>query len=526
MSKSLADDRYKEYLYPENKTNWSDDAYVKNKLEEVNFDKPKTVKRGGIPIISDGKHGFIDSSDNHCAVIASSGAGKSLAVFAPLICTVANAGESFCALDLKGELYERTAMFVSNQGHKMITLDFREFQGDGFNALSLPYRLYKKGERDKALSMASELINALAAPQSEHSGTDPFWPETAKQFDNGAVPLMVDSYPDEKSVNFLSLAENGTTQSANLFTEFANQHSELRNTAMTNLRNVLSEPEKTRMSSLATANSFISAFNQSQKLARMLSHSTFDIQKIPEEKTAIYLLVDDTSTCAPIISIFITQLQTILRDKAYHSKGGKLDRRFNFILDEFANVNLPNLTTSLATDRSRQIRYFLCIQSLDGLKKKYPNYRSLLVNCNSTIFLGSTEDEALSMVSSWFGDDDRGKPLISTAELMTLKKSWFYKEGLYLNLSDSIRYCTVFPAIEVYKSFTKYGIAEKPKREHPPVKVYTIADLMHDISSGKAKTPFSDNEQISDDNDSELEDIQKELERKFDEIFKRITEED
>lgn len=526
MNKGLVDERYKEYLYPESKTNWSDDEYVKSKLEKVDFNNPESINRGGVPIISNGVQAYIDSSDNHCTVIASSGGGKSTKVFMPSICSISQAGESFCALDLKGELYERTGMFVSHQGHKMIVLDFRDFQGDGFNALSLPYRLYKTGDRDRALSMASELVNALAAPQSEHSGTDPFWPETAKQFDNGAVSLMVDSYPNEESVNFLSLAENGTTQSADLFTEFANQHSEIRNTAMTNIRNVMSEPEKTRMSSLATANSFISAFNQSQKLARMLSHSTFDIEKIPDEPTAIYLIVDDTTTCAPIISIFITQLQTVLRNKAYHSKRGKLERRFNFVLDEFANVNLPNMTASLATDRSRNIRYYLCIQSLDGLKKKYPNYKSLLVNCNSTIFLGSTEEETLSMVSRWFGEDELGKPLISTAELMTLKKSWFYKEGLYLNLSDSIRYCTLFPAIEKYEMFSKHGIAKKTNYTHPPVNVYTIADLLSDISSGKAKTPFTETEQKNEKNDLELKELQNELERKFDELFGKITEED
>lgn len=525
MSNGFVDERCKEYLYPESKTTWSDDNYVKGKLERVDFNKSKSVKNGGVPIISDGKQGYIDASDNHCAIIASSGEGKSTKVFMPTICSLAQAGISFLALDLKGELYERTACFAEQRGHKMIVLDFRDFQGDAFNPLTLPFRLYRNGDRDRALSITSELVTALASPQLEHSGVDPFWPNTAIQDHNAVMDIMIDSYPDEESVNFLSLAENGTMKSADLLTEFANQHPEIRNTSMTNLRNVMSEPDKTKMSTLATANSFISAFNQSQKLARMLSYSTFDIEKIAEEKTAIYLIVDDTTTCSPIISVFISQLQTVLRNKAYHSKGGKLERRFCFVLDEFANVNFPNMASSLATDRSRGIKYYLCIQSLDGLKKKYPNYKSLLVNCNSTIFLGSTEEETLSMISRWFGEDDKGTPLISISELMTLKKSWYYKEGLYLNLSESIRYCTVFPAIEKYEMFSKYGTAKFPKREHPPVSVYTISDLLSDISDGKAKTPFIDNESIFDKQDLELEDLQKELERKFDKLFGKITEE-
>lgn len=105
-------------------------------------------------------------------------------------------------------------------------------------------------------------------------------------------------------------------------------------------------------------------FNQNPKLADMLSHSTFTLEDLIKPKTALFLVTDDTtSTADPILGMIISQIQTFLVDKAYHNKNGRLNVRMNFVLDEFASIPIPNMDKSLATHRSRNIRYYLFEQA-------------------------------------------------------------------------------------------------------------------------------------------------------------------
>jgi hypothetical protein len=267
------------------------------------------------------------------------------------------------------------------------------------------------------------------------------------------------------------------------------------NTVKSALRQCLSSAENTFKSILITASSFLMMFNQNPKLAAMLSHSTFTLEDLMTPKTALFLVTDDTtSTADPILGMIINQIQSFLVDKAYHTKAGKLGTRTNFVLDEFASIPIPDMDRSLATHRSRGIRYYLCIQSLALLKERYENPEKLLSNCTSTLYLGSTELELLNELETKLGKtcitpDGREKPLCSNAELMTLEKTWDHKEAIYMNLSEGIRYCTMLPSIEAY------GIGNHPTPaysvEPPEIDTYTVAQFATDIVNGRIRVPFA-----------------------------------
>ena len=177
--------------------------------------------------------------------------------------------------------------------------------------------------------------------------------------------------------------------------------------------------------------------------------------------------------------------------------------------------------------------------------KKFQNPHFFRGKCG-----GSTEKELLNRVSEQCGttnitSDGSERPLITPAELMALEKTWNYKECIYLNLSESIRYCTKLPCIEAYD----LGNYPPPsyKTNHPQVKAYSVSKLLFDISRGKAHLPFSEPPKKEDEkgmsqkrnkkqknnyeeNDfamnSETEELQKELERKFDELFGSFSSND
>ena len=484
---------YAGYVYEKPATYWTSTEEVKKRLTKVNLTDLGGLKAGGMPIISDGKTAYIDDGDGHTALIACSGMKKSICGFMVLIRMLAAAEENMVITDPKGELYNREAGFLKSQGYNVRCLDFRTMDKDCFNVLRYAAEVYRNGDTDKGLSLLSDIINALAEEQ-RHSAKDPFWPDTGALWLNGTGAIMMDAYPKIEQVNVLNWSDFNVQGSASIVEGhllFAMPD----NTVKAALKQCLSSAENTFKSILITASSFLMMFNQNPKLAAMLSHSTFTLEDLIKPKTAVFLVTDDTTSTADLIlGMIISQIQSFLVDKAYHSKNGKLDVRMNFVLDEFASLPIPNMQKALATHRSRNIRYYLCVQSLALLKERYDNAEKLLANCASTLYLGSTELELLRELEAKLGTtcitpDGREKPLCSISELMTLEKAWDHKEAIYMNLAEGIRYCTMLPSIEAYDigNHAAPSYIAKP----PAIETYTVAEFATDVVNESIRAPFA-----------------------------------
>lgn len=529
---------YAGYVYEKPVTHWTSTDEVKKCLTKVDLTEPGEIKEGGMPIISDGKTAYIDAGDGHTAVIACSGMKKSICAFMPLIYLLARASENMILTDPKGELFNRTAGFLQSFGYNVRCLDFRSMDKDCFNVLYYAAAVYRSGDKEKGLSLLSDIISALAEDQRQRS-RDPFWPDTGSLWMNATGAIMLDAFPEIEQVNILNWSDFNVRDSASIVEEYLLSLMP-ENTAKAALKQCLSSAENTFRSILITASSFLAMFNQNPTLAAMLSHNTFTLEDLTKPKTALFLVTDDTtSTADPILGIIINQIQSYLVDKAYHSKNGRLETRMNFVLDEFASIPIPNMDKALATHRSRNIKYYICVQSLALLKERYENPEKLLSNCSSTLYLGSTELELLKELeaklgTTWITPDGNEKPLCSQSELMALSKTWNYKEAIYLNLSEGgIRFCTTLPSIETYKigsySFSPYST------ESPAIETYTVAEFASDVVNGKIHAPFVPkkrkkaapkekynkhiHEQFSAEGDSSDTDLKAELMQKFDELF-------
>lgn len=486
---------YAGYVYEKPITHWTPTNIVKSRLTNVNLNSSAGIEAGGMPIISDGKNAYIDAKDGHCAIIAPSGMKKTVCCYMPLITCLAKAKENMILTDPKGELFSRTAWFLHSLGYNVRCLDFRTMDKDCFNILQLPASVYRNEDKDRGLSLLSDIINALAEDQRRHS-KDPFWPDTGALWLNGTGAVMLDAFPRIEQVNILNWSDFNVRSSASIVEDHILPVMP-DNTVKSALKQCLSAADNTFKSILVTASSFLAMFNQNPKLAAMLSHSTFSLDDLinPETPTALFLVTDDTtSTTDPILGIIISQIQSFLIDKAYHTPNGRLNTRMNFVLDEFASIPIPNMDKALATHRSRNIRYFLCVQSLALLKERYKNPEKLLSNCTSTLFLGSTELELLKEIESKLGNtqitpDGTEKPLCSQAELMTLEKAWDYKEAIFMNLSENIRYCTMLPSIEAYgigtHSVPVYSV------NPPAIQTYTVSQFAGDVVSESIRAPFA-----------------------------------
>lgn len=113
-------------------------------------------------------------------------------------------------------------------------------------------------------------------------------------------------------------------------------------------------PSKTRASfftsALATLNIFVDDY-----VASMIDEAEIDINKFNKEKTALFMILpDEKTTFYGLCSLFVNQAYTKLCELA-DSKGGRLNIRTNFILDEFGNFSaIPNFGGFLTVGGGRR----------------------------------------------------------------------------------------------------------------------------------------------------------------------------
>lgn len=141
---------------------WATDKEFKKGLEVVDI-KEDTLPAAGIALYSKKGKMWVDNGEDHYLVMGATGSGKTEIVAKPMIKLLAKHNESMILTDPKGELYESSAALLKEKGYNIITLNFRDPQkGNAWNPMTLPYKLYKEGNQDKAIELLDDLaLNIL-----------------------------------------------------------------------------------------------------------------------------------------------------------------------------------------------------------------------------------------------------------------------------------------------------------------------------------------------------------------------------
>lgn len=413
---------------------WATDNEFKKGLDVVNV-KDKSIPAAGIALYSKKGKMWVDNGEDHYLVMGATGSGKTVIVAKPMIKLLAKHNESMILTDPKGELYEETAEILKESGYNIVTLNFRDPQhGNAWNPMSLPYKLYKEGNTDKAIELLDDL--ALNILYEEKNSGDPFWEKTAADYFTGlALGLFEDAKPEEVNLNSLNLMcslgeERFGGPNNNYIKEYFNGKDPSK-PAYINASGTVFTADETKQGIIATFKQKIKLFSSRENLSEMLSYSDFDMRDIGRKKTAVFLIVqDEKKTLHPLATIFIKQCYETLIDVAQES-GGKLPFRTNFILDEFANMPpLKDVTTMVTAARSRLIRFTFIIQNFAQLTQVYgkENGDTIRGNCN-LLYLISSEIAALEEISKMCGevkskekDKTASTPLVTVSDLQRLNK--------------------------------------------------------------------------------------------------------
>ena len=151
----------------------------------------------------------------------------------------------------------------------------------------------------------------------------------------------------------------------------------------------------------------LAAFNL-EELASLTKYDEMELEQIGERKTALFAIIpDNDSTFNFIVGMLYTQLFQMLYYQADYVHGGELSIPVHFLMDEFANVALPDeFDKLLSTMRSRQIFVSIILQNLAQIKALYKDsWESIVGNCDETYYLGGNEQSTHKYISELLGKE-------------------------------------------------------------------------------------------------------------------------
>ena len=444
------------------------------------------------------------TSNLNALVIGPPGTGKSFRLARPVLSQLAG---NYVVTDPKAELFHQTAQYFEDNGYEVMVLNVESEDSMSMSVHFNPFR-YIRNESE-IMSMAQILMKATTAPGAE-SGSNQFFEDSAEILLTCLLYIIHYDRPPEKQnwKEFVKLLEatavhqTGTGQIENYGMPKYNQDGTMATDHNGNpelvggpdcepgiLRIVTDCDKRWRESpehkgdgthfpgfvdiekyyngAPETTSSIVASLDAHCRYMKLrcvqelLSEDEIDISKNfgysqPDEnsstgKRILYLVTSENQhyfdwIVSVIYSLFFDELYHLtMADPWFHET---LPQHLTFLMDEFANVTLPDsFVERLSTMRSRNMSAFMIVQNLIQLKRKFPKYdmdHDLIGNCSIIEILGAPDQDSCEYLSKMFGnqtihkrsigntygmqgstshtDDIMEKPLFSAQEMYSMKK--------------------------------------------------------------------------------------------------------
>ena len=339
-------------------------------------------------------------------VCGGSGAGKTRFFAKPNLC---QANSSYVVLDPKGELLVSTGKLLEAKGYSIRVLDLINMdRSHCYN----PF-VYLRDDNDIQRLVTNLFKNTT--PKGSQS-QDPFWDQAATMLLLALVfYLHYEAPPEEQNFPMVmemiragDVREDDDTYKSALDILF--ERLEMRNPehiALKYYRNYHSGSGKTLKSIQITLISRLEKFNL-DSLASITQNDELELWSLGEQKTAIFAVIpDNDSSFNFLVGMLYTQLFQQLYHQADFIHGGRLPVPVHFLMDEFANVALPDeFDKLLSTMRSREISVSIIIQNLAQLKALFEKqWESIVGNCDEFLYLGGNEQSTHEYVSKLLGKE-------------------------------------------------------------------------------------------------------------------------
>lgn len=379
---------------------WGDAKAVNKKY----YQAPKSENKLMTQNVSIGINAKKHRRNLNTLVCGGSGAGKTRFYCKP---NLMQANTSFVILDPKGEIVRDVGKLLEAKGYEIKVLDLISMEK------SHCYNPFVYLQNDNDIQRLVTNLFKSTTPKGSQSN-DPFWDTAASMLLLALVfYLHYEAPPDEQ--NFAMVMEmlragaiededdNRPSPLDCLFDELADDYPD--HIAIKYYRSYHSGSAKTLKSIQITLAARLEKFNL-ESLAALTSTDELELGTLGEKKTALFALIPDNDTSFNfLVSILYTQLFQQLFYSADHIHGGSLPIPVHFLMDEFANVSLPDdFDKILSVMRSRSVSVSIILQNLAQLKALFEKqWESIVGNCDEFLYLGGNEQSTHKYVSELLG---------------------------------------------------------------------------------------------------------------------------
>ncbi len=379
---------------------WGDARAVNRKYAQ----NPKSENKLMTQNVSIGLNAKKHRRNLNTLVCGGSGAGKTRFYCKP---NLMQANTSFVILDPKGEIVRDVGNLLEAKGYEIKVLDLISMEK------SHCYNPFVYLHSDNDIQRLVTNLFKSTTPKGSQSN-DPFWDTAASMLLLALVfYLHYEAPPDEQNFAMvMEMLRAGAIDDEeeprpspldNLFSELEYESPD--HIAVKYYHSYHSGSAKTLKSIQITLAARLEKFNL-ESLASLTSTDELKLNTLGDRKTALFALIPDNDTSFNfLVSILYTQLFQQLFYSADHIHGGSLPVPVHFLMDEFANVSLPDdFDKILSVMRSRGVSVSIILQNLAQLKALFEKqWESIVGNCDEFLYLGGNEQSTHKYVSELLG---------------------------------------------------------------------------------------------------------------------------
>lgn len=378
---------------------WGDAAALNRKYRDKNSNIILSQN------ISMGLDGRRHKRNLNVIVVGGSGAGKIRGYVLP---NIMECNCSYIIADPKGEILRKTGGLLEKEGYEICVLNLVDLEkSDCYNPIA-----YLRSDHD-ALKLVTNLIKNTN--EKGQKSSDPFWDKSEAAILQAFILYLLHEAPasEQNFSTVMYMIENAAASEEDesykspvdlLFDDLERKNPE--HIALKMYKVFKQAAGKTAKSILVSTAVRLAAFNLPE-IARVTEKDEMFLNTIGNRKKAVFAVISDNDTS---LNFIVSMLYSQAFQELYHEadrNGGRLPVHVRVMMDEFANVALPeNFEKVLATCRGREISVNIIIQNMAQIKAMFrDSWENLTGNCDTYIYLGGNESTSHEYISKSLGKE-------------------------------------------------------------------------------------------------------------------------
>ncbi|MDO4502649.1 MAG: type IV secretory system conjugative DNA transfer family protein [Coriobacteriia bacterium] len=333
--------------------------------------------------------------NNNVLVLGCSGGGKTRHHLIP---NLLQAQGSYIVLDSKGALFEQLADYLMYRGYVVDRLDFT----GGRSTLGYdPLDHVRRGEDGAPNPQDVITIAQAICPQDSHR-SDPFWSIASANYLSAYIAYVLEALPPEEQnmSSVIRVFEEGCEGHADqLFRQLEAKRGRTFAGSLYKRAKSTAGAEKMHASIMGIVAAHLLPFGSLAAQGCFENPRRVDFAEFSRTRRVLFVTLSDLDhSMAGATSLFVQQAFTCLCAYADRCPGGRLPVPVRFMLDDFANLNLPHIDDVMAVIRSREISCTIVCQTVSQLEARYGKAQAnaIIGNCDTQLVLAFQDVETAS----------------------------------------------------------------------------------------------------------------------------------